>query len=146
MYCRCARPNCLVLLTQVMARARSRAWANTGKRIAARMAMMAMTTSSSMRVKPLLLCIAKLPFDGRYRWVVPGVSSNLGDGVSDRQCRAYSVQDDSSHCRFPADDLPGRNRCRVNRPASDDFSALYARLLPASGALYAPRRACALLS
>src|SRR5579862_6220248 len=38
-----------------IARAFSRACANTGKRIAARMAMMAMTTSSSIRVKPLAL-------------------------------------------------------------------------------------------
>src|SRR5690349_4642302 len=35
-------------------RADSRAWANTGKRMAARMAMMAITTSSSIRVKPRL--------------------------------------------------------------------------------------------
>src|SRR5437870_2142156 len=36
----------------MVCRAFSRAWAKTGKRIAARMAMMAITTSSSMRVKP----------------------------------------------------------------------------------------------
>src|SRR5579864_9449764 len=39
-----------MLLRQLMARAFSRACAKTGKRIAARMAMIAMTTSSSMRV------------------------------------------------------------------------------------------------
>ena len=36
-----------------MARAFSRAWAKTGNRMAARIAMMAMTTRSSIRVKPL---------------------------------------------------------------------------------------------
>src|SRR5438128_45456 len=38
--------------TQTITRAFLRAWAKTGKRIAARMAMIAITTSSSMRVKP----------------------------------------------------------------------------------------------
>src|SRR5437667_10379324 len=37
---------------QVVLRALSRAWAKTGNRIAARIAMMAITTSSSIRVKP----------------------------------------------------------------------------------------------
>src|SRR5207249_3894311 len=37
---------------QEMARALSRAWAKTGKRIAAKMAMIAITTRSSMSVKP----------------------------------------------------------------------------------------------
>src|SRR5438067_347892 len=43
---------CFMLERQEMVRAFSRAWANTGKRMAARMAMMAITTSSSMSVKP----------------------------------------------------------------------------------------------
>src|SRR4051794_36798343 len=41
-----------MLLRQEILRAFSLAWAKTGNRIAARMAIMAMTTSSSMRVKP----------------------------------------------------------------------------------------------
>src|SRR5437660_8548270 len=45
---------------QVVCRAFSRACANTGNRIAARMAMIAMTTSSSIRVKPGLRTIACL--------------------------------------------------------------------------------------
>src|SRR5436309_4146481 len=45
-------PICLQLERQVVARALSRACAKTGKRIAARMAMMAITTSSSISVKP----------------------------------------------------------------------------------------------
>src|SRR5437763_1317998 len=40
-----------VLEMQTVWRACSRAWAKTGKRMAARIAMMAMTTSSSMSVK-----------------------------------------------------------------------------------------------
>ena len=43
---------------QVTACAADFAWENTGKRIAARMAMIAMTTSSSMRVKAWLLFMA----------------------------------------------------------------------------------------
>src|SRR5437867_2151793 len=54
--------NCLMFDRHVACRARSRAWAKTGKRIAARMAMMAITTSSSIRVKPVrerrLRCMA----------------------------------------------------------------------------------------
>ncbi len=46
---------CLRLLTQDAARAFSRAFAKTGNRMAARIAMIAMTTSSSIRVKPLRL-------------------------------------------------------------------------------------------
>src|SRR6266568_6046362 len=47
-----ALPHWRMLEIQVAIRALSRAWAKTGKRIAARMAIMAMTTSSSIRVKP----------------------------------------------------------------------------------------------
>src|SRR5437660_7824854 len=46
------RPICFRLLKQVVCRAFSRACANTGNRIAARIAMMAITTSSSISVKP----------------------------------------------------------------------------------------------
>src|SRR5713226_7864269 len=42
-----------MLERQAVIRARSRAWANTGNRIAARMAIMAITTSNSIRVKPV---------------------------------------------------------------------------------------------
>src|SRR5437764_1407473 len=48
-----ASPSCFSLLRHVVCRAFSRAWAKTGNRIAARMAMTAITTSSSMSVKPL---------------------------------------------------------------------------------------------
>src|SRR5881396_1749884 len=44
--------SCLMLERQVAWRALSRAWAKTGKRMAARMAMMAITTRSSISVKP----------------------------------------------------------------------------------------------
>jgi hypothetical protein len=40
------------LLKSLVWRAFSRAWLNTGNRIAARMAIIAMTTSNSIRVKP----------------------------------------------------------------------------------------------
>src|SRR5438067_1852087 len=45
--------SCLRLLVQLALRAASRAFAKTGKRIAARIAMIAMTTSSSINVNPL---------------------------------------------------------------------------------------------
>src|SRR5690242_11350613 len=47
-------PICFRLLRQEIARAFSRACAKTGKRIAARIAMIAITTRSSIRVKPVL--------------------------------------------------------------------------------------------
>src|SRR5262249_35292460 len=43
-------------------RALSRAWAKTGNRIAAKMAMIAITTSSSISVKPKRRCLIFLPF------------------------------------------------------------------------------------
>src|SRR5437016_6213501 len=49
-----------MLLVHVVLRACSRAWAKTGKRIAARMAMIAITTSNSIRVKPFRRTIACL--------------------------------------------------------------------------------------
>src|SRR5579871_462568 len=47
------RPICLVLERQEVCRAFSRACAKTGNRMAARMAMMAITTSNSISVKPV---------------------------------------------------------------------------------------------
>jgi hypothetical protein len=48
------------LLIQVVWRAFSRAWANTGKRIAASIAIIAITTSNSIRVKALHLSRVKV--------------------------------------------------------------------------------------
>lgn len=47
-------PNCLRLFWQLLRRAASRALERAGRSIAARIPMMAMTTSNSMRVKPLV--------------------------------------------------------------------------------------------
>src|SRR5437773_4700154 len=49
-----ANPRLLRLDVQVVWRAFARAWAKTGKRIAAKIAMIAITTSSSISVKPFL--------------------------------------------------------------------------------------------
>src|SRR5271156_6175464 len=49
------RPICLVLLKQEVANPLSFAAARAGKSMAARMAMMAMTTSSSIRVNPRIM-------------------------------------------------------------------------------------------
>ncbi len=49
---RLAMPNCFMLLTQVVVWAFFFALASTGNNIAAKMAMMAITTSNSMSVKP----------------------------------------------------------------------------------------------
>ena len=46
-------PSCFRLERQLVLRAFSRARANTGKRIAAKMAIIAITTSSSIKVKPI---------------------------------------------------------------------------------------------
>src|SRR5262245_14262218 len=53
-----AVPICFRLERQPACRAFSRAWAKTGKRIAARMAMIAITTSNSISVKPLLRAVS----------------------------------------------------------------------------------------
>src|SRR5438552_12692456 len=58
-----ASPICLQLERHADCRAFSRAWANTGKRIAARIAMIAITTRSSMRVNPDARCGIR---DARY--------------------------------------------------------------------------------
>jgi hypothetical protein len=50
-----AKPNCFILLRQDACRAFSLAFENTGNKIAANIAIMAMTTSNSIRVKPLLV-------------------------------------------------------------------------------------------
>src|SRR5438128_7446147 len=63
-----ANPICLQLERQAVCRALSRAWAKNGKRIAARIALMAMTTSSSMRVNArcmTLLFMMAPPFRGQ---------------------------------------------------------------------------------
>src|SRR5713101_4321526 len=65
-----ATPSCFRLLAHWLRRACSLARAKTGKRMAARMAMMAITTSNSIRVKPrCCLNIILPPLIGRaVRW------------------------------------------------------------------------------
>src|ERR1051326_7688013 len=65
-----ARPRFLTLEVQAVWRAFSRAWAKTGNRIAARIAIMAMTTSSSISVNPRRESRSLRGF-GRYLTVVP---------------------------------------------------------------------------
>src|SRR6266567_7454307 len=99
-----ARPICLLFDRQVALRALSRAWANTGKRIAARMAMMAMTTSSSMRVKarrrPMIGVL--LPQRGR---TAAGAPVGLPRSPSGSRC---------------AEDLLPGNQPRTGRHLSED--------------------------
>src|SRR4051794_7347830 len=73
--------SCLVLERQVAWRALSRAWAKTGKRIAARMAMMAITTKSSMRVKPFLRAVSMV----RSFWLSDHGRLDLDRGFSRRR-------------------------------------------------------------
>src|SRR5712691_1797125 len=65
-----------MLETQALIRAFSRAWAKTGKRIAASIAMMAITTRSSIRVKAVRRCMAVLLVSrirlGRGRFLLLG--------------------------------------------------------------------------
>src|SRR2546429_9911086 len=53
-------PSCFILLWHIAWRAFSRACAKTGNRIEARIAIMAMTTSSSIRVKAFAFLITDL--------------------------------------------------------------------------------------
>lgn len=61
MYIMSAMTICLLLETQVVFFAASFARANTGNRIAARMAIIAMTTRSSIRVNPFVRRFMVLP-------------------------------------------------------------------------------------
>src|SRR5450432_1973674 len=73
---------CLTLDVQDACRALARAWAKTGKRIAARMAIMAMTTSNSISVKPLCFINRLLVFVRRSDQTVESVSYNRKDAHS----------------------------------------------------------------
>src|SRR5436853_2306312 len=80
-----ARPICRALERQEAARAFSRAWAKTGKRIAARMAIIAITTRSSIRVKPR-----------RIRRVTMGSLLSIPQRPSARNGRAKRAEHGSS--------------------------------------------------
>src|SRR6266540_1263070 len=62
---------------QLVWRAFSRAWAKTGNKIAARMPMIAITTSNSMSVNPRRFGVSQQsissPFTGRMNWAVAPV-------------------------------------------------------------------------
>src|SRR5437867_2444079 len=72
-----ALPICFSLERQAACRALPRAWAKTGKRMAARMAIMAMTTSSSMRVNALLECGNRLDLCTRSSWRTVGATTRV---------------------------------------------------------------------
>src|ERR1039457_3086163 len=65
-----ATSTCLMLLIHLTRRALSLALDSAGKSIAARMAMMAITTSNSMRVKPLELLAVGRPSPLRASFVL----------------------------------------------------------------------------
>src|SRR5438876_5770693 len=87
-----AAPSCLRLDRQLVCRAFSRACAKTGKRIAARIAMIAITTRSSIRVNALKRDImrrtmglsfqgwAALGTGGDETWPEPLIDDRLVDG------------------------------------------------------------------
>src|SRR5947207_3121048 len=68
-----ARPHCLDCVRQAAWRAFSRAWAKTGNRIAARMAMVAITTSNSISVNAVRCkrVIPVIPGSHPPAWVDP---------------------------------------------------------------------------
>src|SRR5881396_3644962 len=68
MYIATERPICLLLERQVVARAFSRACAKTGKRIAARIAIIAMTTSNSISVNALRRTMDSVSLFLRMHW------------------------------------------------------------------------------
>src|SRR3712207_5867306 len=95
-----ATPSCFRLLVHEAARAFSRAWAKTGKRIAARIAIIAITTSNSIRVKP--------GFDfPRARM------SHLQTEATSKQVRVAPMEDGSSR----DGGTPARQRERVGPPS-----------------------------
>ena len=70
---------CFMLLAQADLRAASFALANTGNKIAARIAIIAITTSSSISVKPVFLLI-----------IVPSLPKPLWQHRLSTECRSFS--------------------------------------------------------
>src|ERR1044071_7119611 len=97
---------CFMLETQVIARAFSRAWANTGKRIAARIAIIAMTTSSSISVKPRELRRERMVSPIRC---VPVVLESRASGISTSKFRGDGLRETY---RTPAPTLNRRDKER----------------------------------
>src|SRR5438874_2020478 len=72
-----AVPTCLTFERHDMPRAFARAWAKTGKRIAAKIAMIAITTSSSISVKPH----RNVPVGAIIRRGGEAVTEIVGEGI-----------------------------------------------------------------
>src|SRR5881409_2386194 len=93
-------PICLQLERHDAARALSRAWAKTGKRIAAKMAIMAITTRSSIRVNALrfrIVLVSSGVWAGGAARIAPRV---LDDALS------FAARNAGSFCGLPrSDDL-----------------------------------------
>ena len=88
MYMRAAMPICRSFDWQEACRAFSRAWAKTGKRIAARMAIMAMTTRSSLRVN----AVCRLGFWRRHTgWASANCMAVSFAGISNSTDRSTNV-------------------------------------------------------
>src|SRR5437588_10047115 len=77
MYSSVAMPSCRMFERQAVLLAASLAWAKTGKRIAAKIAMIAMTTRSSIRVKALGMRVRewRSPIDARQKCEVRGLEN-----------------------------------------------------------------------
>src|SRR5213593_3728617 len=101
-----AVPICFRLLAHVACRAFSRAWAKTGKRIAAKMAMIAITTSNSIRVNALRCRIVLVSSGVRAGGAARSAPRVLDDALS------FATRTRGSFCGLPrSDDLnPG---CRL---------------------------------
>ena len=80
-YIRYARPICFMLERQVACRAFSRACANTGNRMAARIAIMAITTSNSIRVKAFRT-LRREGRNGLLRQSYTSISFHVGNSIA----------------------------------------------------------------
>src|SRR5207248_8306485 len=105
-----ASPICFMLDTHVAWRALSRAWAKTGNKIAARMAMIAITTSSSMSVNArdfTLFSITASSFSQRrpHAWEADA----YGGCYFRHESRDLLLR--RNHEEEPGD-LPGSSRCQ----------------------------------
>jgi hypothetical protein len=69
---------CFVLLRQTVFLAAALAWAKTGKRMAAKIAMIAITTRSSIRVNPVSLKIHYTSFFASAQVVATAEPKRLG--------------------------------------------------------------------
>src|SRR5262245_25093485 len=115
------RPICFRLFTHWVRRAASRAAWTAGKSNAISTAMVAMTTSNSIRVKARLLMVGSLPLSRPRRpYEVPGSSASVGRGGAGPASSARAARGRPAHLKGGSGRVPrpvGERRAHRGRDA-----------------------------